>query len=190
MIYQIKNDDEKYQILNFDPQALYELYADNPETVDMIMAQPDTNVSLKDIWKEMTCSFHSASRKGTPVKPNITYFMSFLALDDKSFSVLSPLLEPYGEFLTIDADGEQYWLFNCLSFGKEDHDECVFEYSNGIQIGLKKLVFQQDDVDEKPVFKSKLLYGEPLFCSSVFKKAYDEADLEGLVFDEDLLSIF
>lgn len=190
MIYNIKNNDEKYQILNFDPQALYELYADNPETVDLIMAQPATNVSLKDVWKEMFCSFHNASRKGTPVKPNITYFMSFLALDNKSFSVLGPLLQPYGEFLPAAADGERYWLFNCRSFGKEDHDKCVFEYANGIAIGLKKLFFQHDDVEAKPVFKSKLLYGEPLFCSSVFKKACDEADLAGLIFDEDLLSIF
>jgi len=81
-------------------------------------------------------------------------------------------------------------VFNCLSFGKEDDKLCVKQYVDGERVGLETLVFEDEDVAKRFLFKSELQFGGALYCSTSFKALCNELGLQGLRFDEDLLNPF
>ncbi|MEL0605542.1 hypothetical protein [Pseudoalteromonas undina] len=63
-------------------------------------------------------------------------------------------------------------------------------YLDGFEGGLKSLVFDDEDVSNKLIFKSKMQSGLSLYCTDNFKKLVNDNSLTGLVFNTDLLTCF
>ena len=95
---------------------------------------------------------------------------------------LVPSLHQFGEFLPLTVNGETHFLFNCLTFGKEDEAKINYKYDAGIPTGLTNLEFVEEDVEDKSLFKSQISFRGSLFCNSLFKRLCDENQLKGLGF--------
>ena len=63
-------------------------------------------------------------------------------------------------------------------------------YIDGFEDGLKSLVFLNEDIQNKLLFKSKLQGGYSIYCNEAFKRLIINSELEGLNFDSDLLNPF
>lgn len=63
------------------------------------------------------------------------------------------------------------------------------KYEDGFPSGLQSLVFDENDVVGKAIFKSALEGCDALFVTDVFKSICDEGDLTGVWFDTELLNI-
>lgn len=81
------------------------------------------------------------------------------------------------------------YIFNCQQFGKEDATLCAKRYLNGIEDGYDTLAFDQDDIAEKLIFKSRLV-GPMLFVTEEFKSVCENHKFEGLRFEPNVLAVF
>ncbi|MCW1718320.1 hypothetical protein OIZ54_06080 [Pseudoalteromonas sp. A3] len=63
-------------------------------------------------------------------------------------------------------------------------------YLDGFEDGLKSLVFDDEGISNKLIFKSKMQSGLSLYCTDNFKKLVNDNNLTGLVFNTDLLACF
>lgn len=190
MIYRIREDDEHFMVSDIGPAQLKDAYKVFPK-VKVILDQPNSNISLQDVWIPIDVNMVDAShmKKGTPL-PDITTWQSGLVLMPKALDYLQQKLEPYGEFLQATCNDQLVSLFSCLTFGREDMSQCIFEYLDGIPVGLEHLVFDDSDVSNKLIFKSKEQRGQFLYCGEKLKALCEQHDLKGLRFDSDLLAIF
>ncbi len=189
MTYQLKNIDEEFKTLALDPMELLEQLG-TEDALDVFLRQPTTNDSLLPIWKNI----HSTMRAmfdSALTQPDVSLWnFLYLLINEKAYSILKDHISPYGEFLPITVDGKKMFIFNCLDYAKEDQDQCLREYIDGIECGLKLLTFDTTDTKDKLLFKSKLEGGSLLFASDHFKQICERHELKGLRYDEDLLSIF
>lgn len=81
-------------------------------------------------------------------------------------------------------------MFNPLIFAQEDLSLTERAYLDGFEDGLKSLVFDDEDISNKLIFKSKMQSGLSLYCTDDFKKLVNDNNLTGLVFNTDLLTYF
>lgn len=190
MIYRIKDDFEHYLISGLGHSELRKVH-DNFPIVRRILSQSSTNESVKDLWKHVDFHMHdgSSDKKGT-LMPDITQWKCGFILKNSAFECLHEHLAPFGEFLDASVNGESVHLFSCLTFGKEDMTQSIVDYADGIPVGLEHLVFDEKDIEDKLVFKSKRQYGGVLYCGDQFKVLCELHGLKGLRFDTDLLNIF
>lgn len=151
---------------------------------------PALNSSLTNIWKEISVSFYSESPNATIIPDLIIWSGSLLVMSKTSYNILFPHIKNEGEFLLLNIAGEPYYIFNCLQYGIENKIQTNNKYAYGEVIGLKSLEFDEQDISKRLLFKSKKQGGSILYCSSIFKKLCNESDLEGLIFDTNLLSPF
>ena len=121
---------------------------------------------------------------------DISIMDGFIALRMNAYEALKDLLAPLGEFIETKADGEPIVIFNLRTFGLEDEAKCEREYLDGYPLDCIKIAFINDDVKNKPVFKSKLTGGSRLYCADKFKSAVEDNGLTGVYIDEDLDNIF
>ncbi|WKE66484.1 hypothetical protein PVT67_04335 [Gallaecimonas kandeliae] len=190
MMYRVKDDADRYLIAEIGPTELREVYKTFPN-VKRILDQPDTNEPLKDVWQPLDFPMADASQaQKATTTPDIALWQSGLVLTPKALDCLHPHLAPFGEFLDATTGGQPMVLFNCLTFGKEDLSQTITEYIDGVAVGLEHLAFDEQDVEAKLVFKSKMQHGQFLFCGEEFKALCERNELKGLRFDSDLLSVF
>ena len=121
---------------------------------------------------------------------DISIMDGFIALRMNAYEALKDLLAPLGEFIETKADGEPIVIFNLHTFGQEDEAKCKREYLDGYSLDYIKIAFINDDVKNKPVFKSKFTGGSRLYCTDKFKSAVEDNGLTGVYIDEDLDNIF
>lgn len=188
-VYQLKESPERFKALQMDYLTLCDQLGTD-DLLPLLMGHPLTNEPLLPHWREVSDSFQPLSLTSTEIPDVSLWGKTGLALTEKAFNRLSRYLESEGEFLPITVDGERMYIFNCLTFGKEDEGLCERKYLDGYDDGIKSLAFEEADVSQRFLFKSKLQGAHALYCSSVFKALYTELGLQGLRFDEDLLNPF
>ncbi|MFE8070140.1 hypothetical protein QQM79_03695 [Marinobacteraceae bacterium S3BR75-40.1] len=188
MIFRLKEDNDRFKTPGIGPQPLRDALGDD-DLVVKVFKQPGTNESLREIWQPLHFTMDSVC-DNNPQTPDIAPWRSHLVLSSKAFALLESELAPFGEFLPGYADGEPVTLFNCMTFGEEDKSQTTIEYIDGDPCGLETLAFVEADIKDKPVFKSRMQNGMTLYCTSSFRKLIEEHGLQGLAFDEDLLSPF
>lgn len=188
MIYRMKEDHSLFLTPGIGPGELREALGQD-EQVTRVLKQPGTNESVLSAWHPLRFSMVDVFGKQA-VKPDIVVWRSWLIMNQAAFSALEPSLVPFGEFLPAFADGEAVTIFNCLTFAKEDQNQTIKNYIDGIPCGLESLAFDAGDTADKLVFKSRLLDGLPLFCTSDFRRLLEDNQLRGIAFDTDLLSSF
>ncbi len=184
-IYQLKNQPEKYKAV---VQSTYDLSKNLGLGIRTIQSRIVSDEPMTDIWDSIEVQPEQHFPTAEIIPDVSVWGYGWLVFSKKAYEKLSVHLEGTGEFLPINVEGNKMFVFRCTSWAKEDESECIFHYIDGELDGLKHLVFDQADVDEKLVFKSKLQGGNTVYCSSVFKGLCSELKLDGLRYDEDLIS--
>lgn len=176
--------------LQLDVVGLAEQLGDM-ELLDKLMQYPASNEPLSPIWKDsVTSEFQPLSPNGTEIPDISLWDATCMVLNEKAYGALRRYLEQEGEFLPVTANDQKMYIFNCLEFGKEDTANTVKKYVNGTDFGLEHLSFDEADAAQRFVFKSEMKGCNTLYCTSSFKALLKEFNLEGLRFDEDLVSPF
>ncbi|MAA93363.1 MAG: hypothetical protein CML21_02405 [Rheinheimera sp.] len=102
-----------------------------------------------------------------------------------AYESLSSELSSHGEFLPIDLNGKDWWLFNCLALGAESLAECISHETE-----LEKLVFDESKLADKFIFKSALEGCKTLFCDDRLKIAMTQLPVCGVNFNTNLVEQF
>ena len=186
MIYRLKRQENTHELVQLRIIELAKLLNDT----DLRFTKRIFNscMPISERWVKPSCSAHPSFKD--VAAPDITFWSNFLALNQRAFEALAPHIKDDGEFLPIDVEGHSVILFNCTQSVAEVPELSLIKYEDGFPNGLKSLVFDEDDVAGKAIFKSALEGYNALFITDVFKNICEESALTGVWFDEDLLNVF
>src|SRR3989339_394973 len=130
--------------------------------------------SVKNDWKpfELEYSTETEAEKKLP-KGDFPSLLSgdLLVFSPKAVDCLKDLLNPYGEFLPVNCDNDDYILFNvtnvidALDFEKSDV-QC-FTHSNDIK-NILKYVFIKEKVINEDIFRIKQMPQVDIFVNDKF----------------------
>ncbi|AWF82574.1 hypothetical protein BTJ40_18150 [Microbulbifer sp. A4B17] len=188
-VYQLKYSPKRFKAFQLDILSLAEQLGDEG-LLPLLMEFPLTNEPLLQHWGRVSDKFTPLSSTSVEISDISLWGHTSLILNEKAYKSLNEYLKGEGEFLPVIADGEEMQIFNCLSFGKEDASQCLKKYLDGYEDGLETLVFDEADVANRFLFKSKMQGCGALYCSSLFKSLCSEFGIQGLRFDEGLLDPF
>ncbi|WP_062567426.1 hypothetical protein [Pseudoalteromonas arabiensis] len=192
-VYQIKNEAYTYDVIDFDIVELSKIISKSndlePDTVlKMFMSASLNNIEFSHLWPEgLNFDYFGQAKKQDY---DISRLGKFLIMKMPVYELLKEQLVSFGEFLPVKAEGNSMMLFNLLTFGQEQKDMCLTKYEDGFEDGLELLNFEQDDIQNKLLFKSRLEGAQKVYCTDEFKNIIQSNSLKGLVFDEDLLDPF
>lgn len=186
MIYRLKRPENSYEIVQLSILQLAKLL-DDPK-YQIVRKLSSSCMSLAERWSKPSCEPHQHYQNNA--LSDISFWGNFLVLNQKAVEHLSPVIGRWGEFLPINVEGFQLTLFNCTTLGAEIEDQSLIKYQDGFPMGLETLAFNDQDVADKAIFKSKLEGCKALFVNEQFKAICEKNQLSGVVFDEDLLNIF
>lgn len=188
MIYRLMEQPYKYKSLDLDMITLFEKVG-SEELGLKIFNQSDTNLSLEKDWVPFDCDYFEMPDTKNLQNPDIFLWLdSYLIMTHEAKEIFQPFLSEYGEFLPISIAGTAHYLFNCMSWGKEDPLLTKYKFDAGIPTGLLKLSFLIDDVESKLLFKSQISFCGSLFCNDHFKNICEKYEFYGLRFEEDLVA--
>ena len=187
--YQLKRVPERFFEGQTDLLTLARQLGDE-NLVERLLMCPHMNEPMQPFWGDVTDSWHQLSMTSSE-KPDISLWNAgCLLLGQRAHQVLRLHLTADGEFLPITVDGEPMHVFNCLMWGKEDMSLTEKAYLDGYEDGIATLAFDEADVAEKMIFKSKLEAGATLYASAKFKALVERSGLQGVRFDADLMDPF
>tara|TARA_Y100000296_G_scaffold23954_2_gene28315 strand:+ start:1270 stop:1812 length:543 start_codon:yes stop_codon:yes gene_type:complete len=176
MFYQVLRNDSDFMMPYFDPDEVEDKRGDDDF---ILLTRP---IRYSEGWVPLELKF--SMDDSLPVIPSISTWLNYLVLHESAYSELKDLLAAFGEFLPCQHQGSKFYLFNPLTIA-EDLDAIVpgsvtrkSELLSGIRFDEKKL-------EGVPVFRSKESY-ITIYCSQIFKKAVEDADLQGLLFNPNL----
>ncbi|AMX03360.1 imm11 family protein [Microbulbifer thermotolerans] len=196
-LYRLKNDEKSFKELSLDCVQLYEqLHLEDSESG--LSDCSDLGTSGKPFphpWKRVKSDFEASPMYPSAVKiPNISIWIgSALVLSEKAKAALSLILEPHGEFLPVQVQETNYFIFNLFTYVEVDEKKTVYQYSGEDRTfpdGIEKLVFSESDLRGKFLFRSGEKSFGGVFCTDEFKQTCEEFDLDGLIFDEDISNIY
>ena len=192
-VYQIKNEAYTYDVIDFNIVELSKILAKHsglePDTIlTMFMSAARHNIEFSHLWPQgLNFDYFGKAKKQDY---DISRLGHFLIMKMPVYELLKERLANFGEFLPVKAEGNNMMLFNLLTFGQEQKDMCLTKYEDGFEDGLELLAFEQDNIQNKLLFKSKLEGAQKVYCTDEFKNIIQSNNLKGLVFDEDLLDPF
>jgi len=133
-----------------------------------------------------------------PLLPDVTNWgHNHLVFNQKAYDLVSEHLNPFGEFLPVICEGNDYYLFNILQIADDDLIDQANSEKNmmtmdgtTIQMGIKKLKFNEDKIKSTWIFKTDFDEYVGIFCNNDFKKIIEGAKLKGIEFKENLADIF
>ncbi|MBP7546484.1 MAG: hypothetical protein KA754_00875 [Corallincola sp.] len=158
--------------------------------LERLFLRPHQNEPMASYWGSVTDHWMKRSVTSRE-KPDICLWGSgCLLLNLRAYYALGEQLSGQGEFLPITVDLESMFVFNCLTWGKEDMGLTETQYVDGYEDGIATLAFEPDDIATKLVFKSKLAGAGLVFASHAFKELIEAHQLQGLRFDADLMNPF
>ena len=188
--YRLKEIPEKYKTLSLDVISLAKQLGDIKISREL-RAQPKNNQSLQTIWDNVSAHWQNVFDEEAAI-PDVSLWRGlYLTLNQRAYDALSQAIGAEGEFLPMSIEGEHIYLFNCLTFGKEQEELCIRTYIDGMDVGgLDTLFFDEHDIQNKLLYKSLMEGARKLFASEKFKELYEQHNLQGLLFEEDLLAVF
>lgn len=177
---------EKYQVLDLEIDDVLNFSPDNID-MDDVLEFHSRNTAMKSWWKTPVVEFINLTETDHAPVPDICHWIdSGLILSPKAYRLLGESLQPYGEFLPLLVGEENYQLFNCFTVGDADEENSQFEYYEGQKLGIVKLVFEDQAVDNL-IWKTPLESCLSLFCSDRLKDMVESYELTGIWFDTNLV---
>jgi len=188
-VYRIKGNVRSYFALGLNSLELAQ-QIDRMDALATLVNFPSMNASLADMWRNVGTSFTKESKTASTRPDLMIWSGGALYLSEKAHEALKEHLDKEGEFLAIEVNGAQGYIFNCLEFAQEDSDYTVSRYCDGEVVGLENLEFKQADISARILFKSQREGCGTLFCAEIFKDLCVSNGLHGLIFDQQLLNPF
>ena len=200
--YGIVQDGWKFKQFDLDHDSYIEVYEDSlPEdaSADFGHSYKELldfglyNISVADWWENIDGSFTVSTRlkdKNIPIPDIAVWTYGTLIFSASAKEKLARHLGSSGELLPVEVEGQEYFIFNCLTYAEHDQIKARHDIERDGEV-LPELGFNETDIKTKPLFKTKLkTSGVSIFCNDDFKAAVEENGLTGIKFNEDLHSIF
>jgi len=176
MFYQLLRNDSDFMMPYFHPDEAEEKFGDDDF---IIFTKPR---SYLDSWIPLELKF--AMDDSLPVIPMISTWQNYLVLHESAYLELKDLLENFGEFLPCQHQDSKFYLFNPLTIAEDLNGVIPNSVTRRNEL-LSGIRFDEKKLDGVPVFRSKESY-ITIYCSEIFKKAVEESDLQGLLFNTNL----
>ncbi|MBU2071695.1 MAG: hypothetical protein KKE72_05060 [Gammaproteobacteria bacterium] len=186
MIFRIEAPKNTHELIDYDVISMAKMLGD--KDFKLVRRLSNSNVSILDRWVKPSCGFNK-KYKNRNEPCDVSLWGSFLLLSPFAYESLSSNLSAHGEFLPIDLNGTDWWLFNCLELGAESLSDCVI-HEAAHSTELEKLVFDESTLSEKLIFKSKLEGCKTLFCDDRVKMAVTQLPVCGVNFNTNLVAQF
>jgi len=124
--------------------------------------------------------------------PDITIWAYYLILNEKAYNKLYKVLEPQGEFLSVNCEGYSYYIYNPLVIADEmnavNTEKTSKNVVDGVYLGLNSIEFKEEKLTGILLFKTAYDFN-PIFCTEKFKDIVKQNNLDGLLFKENLEGI-
>lgn len=175
----------------FDPYGAedYEL-AQPVDSADFETIKRKVNgVPRRDSWAPIRMQLIREEWDGRSFMESDAPWLSGDALIFRPHAVqaMAPLLAPHGEFLPLDCDEAELFVFNCTRVvGALDEDSSELERfsSDGTISWIRRHVFRPEVVRDVPVFKLANMRVSPTYVNEEFVTRWNEAGLRGLIFPQ------
>jgi len=188
VVYKLRFDRNKFLAFDISPEEMEEKLG---EDYFFMLDEP----VWSEFWKALEVQFHDDSdKKDISSLPDITcWFTDQLVLNEHAYNILSEALTPYGEFLPVKYKEISFWVFHVakltgLDVINQTDSARVVEASGHIEV--ERMLFINKAVDDLLIFKTEYNGFKNVYCSEKFKSLVDRSGLQGLVFNEDLASVF
>lgn len=194
-VYQLRKPTNAYDVINLDIMEMSKQIVKNsnkPMSDNIIQIVMNDIPKGKATLSELSPNGFECKHEPRAKKQNydVNLYGSFLVLNESAYECLNTSLSEFGEFIDLKTNGDNLYLFNPLIFAQEDLSLTERAYLDGFEDGLKSLAFDDEDISNKLIFKSKMQSGLSLYCTDDFKKLVNDNSLTGLVFNTDLLTCF
>lgn len=174
--YQIFQNDQAYMVPYLDADEVEEKRGGDDF---ILITKPRSYIKG---WVPLELEFKMDG--SLPTIPTASRWRNYLVLHKSAYDQLRQLLEPHGEFLPCTHKGSTFYLFNTLTIAEElDGVKPDSVCRNGSL--LSSIQFDEEKLKAVPVFRTKESFLS-VYCSDIFKKAVEEAELEGLRFSSNL----
>lgn len=168
-LFAIYHDFDYYQLF-CDPLEYMDYFPDESDP-EAVFNFGKRNISLSSFWPNTVTEFYDCGEKRK--KPDICGWMDDgIALSPKAKILAGGFLQPYGEFLPTQVDGEEWHIFHCLKM------------KTPISEDAKSISFSASEAGGSPIFKAETSHRFGLFCTDRFKQLVTEYELKGIVFAE------
>lgn len=186
--YKLVNDYTSYQMLQLDTIQIVEQLG-REDLIRQIRKMTSSNNSpLIAIWGKVESTFAPMTDTQAVKIPDISVWKgASLVFSGRAHAYFKLMLEPFGEFLPVDIEGYGFYLFHLMEEGKIDLNNSSRKNDEfGEPETVTELNFDSEDIEDKLLFKSEYEFYLSPFCNQKFKELYEEYDLEGLIFEENL----
>lgn len=183
--YKVENDGYAFKALDLQTLDILRHNTGLPDGFDVIVNFYRQTTPLAPYWPRIETEFFSGDGPDAPIPDICTWVCSSLVLSPRAYRLLGETLKTCGELLPLQANGETYYVFNCLTVGEDDKENCSYKKVEGIDFELDKLTFM-DANEEHFIFKSEMDGYVDLFCSARMRDAVKEFGLTGVRFNETL----
>ncbi len=186
MIFRIEAPKNTHEIIDFDVMSMAKMLGD--KDFKLVRRLSNSNISILDRWVKPSCGFNKRY-KNKDAPGDVSLWGSFLLLSPLAYEALSADLSAHGEFLPIDLNGTDWWLFNCLALGAESLADCVV-HEAAHSTELERLVFDESMLSDKLIFKSELEGCKTLFCDDRLRTAITQLPRCRVNFNSNLIAQF
>lgn len=183
MTYLIHPDHQHYKTFVFNHKAVRNALGSETQFHFARAPQP-----YKEGWQPFDIGFEALSKKAA--QPDIMVRNGRLFLTEAALAAVAPLIEPHGELLPITYEGQPGLLLNILATA-EQVNGLNTEGSHKNAFGdVQALAFNETAVQGLGVFRTVFDGYMGVYCNAAFKAAVEGAALKGLVFSDDLGTVF
>jgi len=188
--YKLTNDYDSYQVLQLDTIQIAEQLGREDLIRKIRKITSSNNSPIADIWGRVESTFQPMKDTQAIKVPDLSVWKGAgLVFSGRAHAYFKLMLEPFGEFLPIEVEGQDFYLFHLMVEGKVN---LVNSSRKDDEFGepetVTALAFYDEDIENKLLFKSEYEFYLSPFCNQRFKDLYEEYDLEGIVFEENLAS--
>lgn len=186
-VFAIRNDAYKFPELDLEVDDIIESMPASLEE-DTVLDFSINNYAMLSWWPMPDTEFRGIGDESFTEVPDLSKWIdSTLVLSPKAHRILGELLKEYGELLPITVKSERFYIFNCLTFGRVKEEFCEKSYYEGSEIGIKKIVFDDADIQEKLVFKTRYNACFEMYCGEKPKEIIESFKLTGVSFSDSLV---
>lgn len=148
------------------------------------------NTALKEHWTDIGATFIDVGLSNQKAPDITTWNGANLVLSEKAYIKIKSALEALGEFLPLTINKSKYYVFNCLNVVEADKTQSEADIVNNLWMGVKSIGFDDITVNNNLLFKTRFDRCSAIYCGDKFKNIIEDAGLEGLNFNKDLLTSF
>lgn len=148
----------------------------------------DIEDNVGDFWEKATLKLF----EGEPGKqnleskkqiPDIIHGIVSIALNQKTRNILSPLINNYVEYLTLDSENGIYYEINVKKINCLDKENSkIIYFSSGKIMEVETYKIKWELVKNAPIFCITDVGSLPIFVNNEFKKIILKNGLTGLLF--------